>query len=131
MGHRGYIFRARPGYYDRTLEERQHELRAPKVHHLCKTLLLENKNCTHDGLADVTDSKYVCVVVQYTARFSSDDLAAGLAALSNKTASPKPKSYYAFQMADEATAHTVSGYEYNGLTPFGMNKDVPVSHVVC
>ena len=94
--------------------------------HLCKTLLLENKSCSGEGGATALDSRYVCVVVQYVSKFSSDDLATGLASKAQAEGLNATKGSYTFQMADEETAHRLSGFEYNALTPFGMKADVPV-----
>lgn len=94
--------------------------------HLCKTLLLENKSCSGDGGRTALDSRFVCVVVQYVSKFSSDDLATGLASMGQASGLDVTKGSFAFQMADQETAHRLSGFEFNALTPFGMKTEVPV-----
>lgn len=63
--------RAPPEYYDQTLEFRQAVLQAASVHHLCKTIIMENTRveAREEGI-----HKYYMVIVQYSAKLHSDKL---------------------------------------------------------
>lgn len=55
-------------YYDLTLEQRA-ELLQCNVPQLCKSIIFENTMCDHNNIDDITDSKYYCVVIQYTSKW--------------------------------------------------------------
>ena len=56
-------------------------LQAASLDHLCKTIMFEN-SAGESITADITTSKYILVVVQYTARMSEEKLAAYIVAVS-------------------------------------------------
>lgn len=64
------------------------------------------------------------MVLQYTSRLDQDALASSLVAAG--AGAGRGKSAFNFQLADAAASKAISGYEYNGLTPFGMTQSVPV-----
>lgn len=58
-----------PNYYDLTLEQRA-ELLGCTVPQLCKSIIFENT--MHDPSIEdsITNSKYYCVITQYTGRYT-------------------------------------------------------------
>ena len=58
-------------YYDLTLEQRASLLQC-RVPQLCKSIIFENTMCDHNSLDDPSDSKFYCVVIQYTSKTSDD-----------------------------------------------------------
>lgn len=58
--------RAPPEYYDRPLEFRRDILQAASIHHLCKSIIMENTRAhpSVQGCQDPNNSKYYLVIVQ-------------------------------------------------------------------
>lgn len=72
-----FRFHRVPGpYYEESLEFRTQRLNAPSVHHLCKTMVMENTRAPEDllSLDDPRASKYFMVLVQYTASIDAAKL---------------------------------------------------------
>jgi hypothetical protein len=63
-------------YYDRPLEYRASVLQAQSIHHLCKTMVMENTRVSEsaEGPADPRLSKYYMVLVQYSASINAEKL---------------------------------------------------------
>jgi len=60
-----YLRQTPSDYYNWNLEKRRSYLKAHSIHHLCKLLIIENKECKL-GLSDPFYSQFYCVVIQYT-----------------------------------------------------------------
>ncbi|KAL7535353.1 hypothetical protein ACHAXR_006438 [Thalassiosira sp. AJA248-18] len=128
-----------PNYYTLSLDERKTILGAHSTSQLCKACLFENKNFvpnnTTDGNnnkeADVTNSRYYLVVVQYVESINTKKLASELRGLRP----PGPKrfdtGYFSdLRLAPEEISEQLTGYGHNGVSPFGMlDRSIPV--VVC
>ena len=64
-------------YYDQSLETRANILRTPSTFHLCKTIVMENKNFAKDDSSndfDITNSRYYCIVIQYEHKLDAEKL---------------------------------------------------------
>ena len=73
----GFRFHRVPGpYYEKPLEFRAERLNAPSVHHLCKTMVMENTRAPEElqKIDDPRASKYFMVLVQYTASIDTNKL---------------------------------------------------------
>ena len=118
-------------YYDHPLSWRQGALAAPSVHHLCKTLCLENTRAREplgpfapEALAGLSPtqraalSRFFLVIVQYTARLDTEALAKGLRALAGGAA---PGKAFNLRLAGEEDSARLTGYEHNAVTPVGVS----------
>jgi hypothetical protein len=61
--------RVHENYYHLTLLERA-QLLNTSSDHLCKSIVLHNTSCRHENCDDITDSKYYCVIIQYSQKLS-------------------------------------------------------------
>lgn len=63
-------------YYEKPLEFRAERLKAPSMHHLCKTMVMENTRAPEElsKIDDPRASKYFMVLVQYTASIDTNKL---------------------------------------------------------
>ncbi|KAJ9083111.1 hypothetical protein DSO57_1037958 [Entomophthora muscae] len=83
------FFKVESDYYDWDLQKRAFRLSAPSIHHLCKTVVFENKRCPHDQYRDPFDSRFYAVTVQYTSSIDTSKLVDFLRAGSNNRYSKK------------------------------------------
>jgi hypothetical protein len=51
-------------YYDLSLAQRANLLDTTSFH-LCKSIILQNTACSHERIDDISESKYICVIIQY------------------------------------------------------------------
>eukprot|EP01117_Protostelium_nocturnum_P017214 TRINITY_DN6977_c0_g1_i1.p1 TRINITY_DN6977_c0_g1~~TRINITY_DN6977_c0_g1_i1.p1 ORF type:complete len:210 (+),score=75.37 TRINITY_DN6977_c0_g1_i1:1-630(+) len=111
-----------PFYYERSLEERAKVLGAPSIHHLCKTIVLENQKCINKDCADPNNSRFYCVVLQYSTQLQSHKIFKFVRTL----VKPAPQKNYHFRYAKEEDSARLTGYDHNGVTPFGMKENIPI-----
>eukprot|EP00798_Chlamydomonas_sp_ICE-L_P022640 gene22640-29788_t len=106
------------GYYGEPLEYRMGILQAGSIHHLCKSMIMHNaKVDKHPGFAEPSSSKYVLVVVQYSARLDTKKLRA----LWNKLGGcKKGLNQYDFRLAPSEVSDSMSGFLHNAVTPVGI-----------
>jgi prolyl-tRNA editing enzyme YbaK/EbsC (Cys-tRNA(Pro) deacylase) len=78
---------------------------------LCKTLIFENLAAAAPGAA-ATTPRYVALIVQYVARVNLAALERGLAARAGSGGA-------AFKLALAQNGVELSGFPFNGVTPFG------------
>lgn len=125
-GATGFIFKAVPSdYYGRTYEERRDLLGAASVHHLCKSIVMENTQA-HKSVKDCSDrnnSKYYVIVVQFTARLNAEKIKAFVHLLNEGKI---PKKQFNLRLAPEEVSNKLTGFEHNAVTPIGMREDIPV-----
>ena len=102
----------RADYYSLTLRERARLLHVP-VAALCKTLVLENPagSVVGDATAPLAAQRYIAVVLQYTAKLVLPALCKGVGAAA---------------LALAAEGRALTGFAFNGLTPFGSLTALPV-----
>ncbi|MEW5318809.1 MAG: hypothetical protein WDW38_009996 [Sanguina aurantia] len=107
--------RAPADYYDHPLEFRTQCLQATSVHHLCKSMIMENTRApeTVDGFSDPNNSRYYTVIVQYTAKISSDKIDTFVARTLNKGALSKRN--FNFRLAPEHVSDALSGFSHNAV----------------
>ena len=112
-----------PPYYTWPLAQRAAYLGAPTIHHLCKSLLLENKKATGDDV-NATFPKFVMVIVQYSASLETKALVNAIRAL-RPVEDRKDPSCFEFRIASSEDNDRLTGYQHNSVTPFGLlSKDV-------
>jgi len=63
--------RVPPDYYEHTIEWRRSILAAPSIHHLCKSIVLENKHCRQKDGSDPKNAPYYCAILQYTTKLGA------------------------------------------------------------
>ena len=112
-------------YYTWPLEQRAECLQARSIHHLCKSLLLENKKAAAVD-DDPTNPKFVLVVIQYAATLDVKKLGTAVRALRKDVKTRLEESAFDFRIASEADNREITGYEHNSVTPFGLLKPVPI-----
>jgi len=101
-------------YYSHTLEERREMLQTESIHQLCKSLILHNSKCTMEDCSDRRNSKFYCVIVQYSAKFNSKKLLKYVRELNQGKLG---KRQFVFSLTDAGTAFELTGFDYNGVSP--------------
>jgi prolyl-tRNA editing enzyme YbaK/EbsC (Cys-tRNA(Pro) deacylase) len=113
-------------YYDEDLPFRAACVGAPSVHHMCKTICMENTRCTRDDCEDPVNSRWYLVLVQYTARLSQQKLEKFLHQRNNEGGRKVGKKAFHMRLAKEEDSERLTGYEHGAVTPFGTAERVPV-----
>jgi len=113
-------------YYEKPLEWRRDVLNAFSVHHLCKTIVVENTRASPEvkGCEDRNNSRYYAVVVQYVARFNAEKMAKLVFNDLNKR--KISQKHFNFRLAPEEASDELTGYVKNGVTPVAMAHPVPI-----
>lgn len=94
-------------YYGWDLDQRAKCLDAVNIHHLCKSLLMENRK---------KPGQFVLVVLQYASTLDVKALGVAMKLTS-----------YDFRIAETADNDRITGYKHNSVTPFGLlDSSVPV-----
>ena len=118
-------------YYDRSLQERAVCLQC-SIPQLTKSIIFENtswiKYDDESNNNDKTNAQYYLVVVQYQAKLDTD-LLVDLIHTLRPPASRLPRKRFHFRLAPEHISDTLSGFQHNGVSPFGMHHDIPI--VIC
>jgi len=112
-------------FYDRDLEYRATTiLSAPSPKSLCKSLLMKNTKCIRDDCNDPLNSKYYLVMVPYTEKMKQQKLNKFVKSLGKKS-----NKYYKFTFASLEETRTMTGFEYNTVSPIGIgNIPIILSH---
>lgn len=98
-------------YYDLSLEERRKLLDAPTIHHLCKSMIMENTACRHNDL-NPENSKYYCVIVQYTQKIDTMQMMKFIREYAEKKTGKKiGKKQFNFRCAKREVGEALTGYE--------------------
>ncbi|GBF98526.1 prolyl-tRNA synthetase [Raphidocelis subcapitata] len=117
-------------YYDRPLEWRQSVLGAASVHHLCKSIVMENTRAhpSVSGWDDPHNARYYCVIVQYTARFNNEKLCAHLHKLNagKGGGGGVGKKWFNMRLCPEDVSDQLSGFGHNGVSPVGLAARLPI-----
>lgn len=115
------FFSVESDYYNWTLEERMLRLKSPSIHHLCKSLIfINNKHkLTNDNELDPTNSKYYCVITQYSEKLSTQKLLNGIRSLRNPQL---PKTKFNPRIAPEDKSFELTGFINNAVSPIGMKE---------
>lgn len=119
--------RCPPDYYEWPLERRRRLLNAVSLHHLTKSIVLENTRHSgpHDENADVVAARYICCVVPYTAKINSDLLRDAVRRDGMKRGVKVP-GVRGMNWRLAGDCNGVTGYEPNAVTPLGIRTRMPV-----
>jgi prolyl-tRNA editing enzyme YbaK/EbsC (Cys-tRNA(Pro) deacylase) len=112
-------------YYKWPLEKRAECLGAPLIHYLCKSLLMENRKAPVDD-SDPTNPRFLLVVIQYAATLDVKKLTNTVRALRKDVKSRLDDTQFDFRIASTDDNRTITGFEHNSVTPFGILKPVPI-----
>eukprot|EP00547_Thalassionema_nitzschioides_P004141 CAMPEP_0194213710 /NCGR_PEP_ID=MMETSP0156-20130528/14495_1 /TAXON_ID=33649 /ORGANISM="Thalassionema nitzschioides, Strain L26-B" /LENGTH=223 /DNA_ID=CAMNT_0038941807 /DNA_START=17 /DNA_END=685 /DNA_ORIENTATION=- len=125
-----------PHYYDLALAERAKLLSAPSTSQLCKCLLLENKKhtsendkTTPDG-ADPTNPRFILVMIQYEATLDERKLVNSIIRMRPVLKDRMEANDFDIRVASSEDNDRLTGYAYNSVTPFGMNKPKDIQIVL-
>jgi prolyl-tRNA editing enzyme YbaK/EbsC (Cys-tRNA(Pro) deacylase) len=122
-GFTNHLFiRAPPEYYDRPLEFRQGIVGAASVHHMCKSIVMENTRVEADN-SDPSILKYWLVIVQYTAKLHSDKLRAFVQKAHDGKLSKKQIN---MRLCPEDVSNDLTGFEHNGVSPIAIKTRLPI-----
>jgi len=111
-------------YYDEDLPFRVACLKAASVHHLCKSICMENtKWKAHSECASNSNSQWYVVVVQYTARLNQQKIEKFLHGLNEGKIGKKA---FHMRLAKEVDSERLTGYTHGGVTPIGLAAAIPV-----
>ena len=112
-----------PPYYTWPLDERAKYLGARSPHHLCKSLLMENRKAPGgpgNGAGDPTNPKFVLVVVQYASTLDVKKLTNAIRSLRKDVKKRLDPSQFDFRVASKEDNDAVTGFSHNSVTPFGL-----------
>ncbi|KAH3762164.1 YbaK/aminoacyl-tRNA synthetase-associated domain protein [Pelomyxa schiedti] len=109
-------------YYSLELEQRRAIIGAPSVHYLCKSLILENSSCTNTDCSDPLNSRFYCIIIQYTAQLQAQKVFKFVRSL----VPGSKKDNYHFRMAHDEEAQQLTGYMHNAICPIGMSQRMPI-----
>lgn len=111
--------RAPPEYYEKELEFRRNVLDAPSIHHLCKSIIMENTRMDEEpGIV-----KYWLVIVQYSSRLDSEILRSCVHSYHKGRIS---RGKINMRLVSEETSYELSGFQKNAVTPVGMKTQLPI-----
>lgn len=112
-------------------------LGASTIHHLCKSILLENVACANNHCNTASNSRYYLVLLQYTHKvtrkcvvikciqLNTDKLMKFVRELANTESEEKlGKSHFDFRLAEHG--EQITGFVKNAITPFGNATQVPI-----
>ena len=120
-GVRDYAFvRAPTEYYDKDLEFRRNILDASSIHHLCKSIIMENTRVEEDEQGVV---KYWLVIVQYSSRLDSEVLRTHVY---NHHKGLVSRGKINMRLVSEEKSYELSGFKKNAVTPVGMKVQLPI-----
>lgn len=113
-------------YYAWPLEKRRALLHGASLHHLTKSIVLQNtRHEGEDHPDDALHSKYLCCVVPYTAKIDTDALRDAIRKLYSDRGLQAPGiRQFNYRLAEDCVG--VTGYEPNGVTPLGLKTRMPV-----
>ncbi|KAJ8901177.1 hypothetical protein NDN08_007027 [Rhodosorus marinus] len=113
-------------YYDRDLDYRRHCLSAVSVEHLCKSIVMENKQYSSElGFPedDLRYNRYYMVVLQYTRRLNPQNVLRYVRDVLNSGRGISSK-HYNFRLADDV--EKLTGFTHNSVTPLGSKTSIPI-----
>ncbi|GAB9471263.1 hypothetical protein Gpo141_00008483 [Globisporangium polare] len=96
-----------------------------QVPHLCKSIIVENTACANAGIEDPRNSRFYCVILQYNSKLNAEQLMRFVRNLIPEAERPGRK-YFNFQHASGNASEELTGFQHNGVAPFGMKAPIPV-----
>ena len=121
------LMRVPSDYYEQPLEKRAQILNS-KPSQLCKSIVFQNGACPHDRCDDISDSKYLCVVVMYERKFNAERLKDYIWNL-RPSSERLPRKRFNFQLAPSEVSDLLTGFSHNAVCPFGLISSIPV--IIC
>ncbi|EAL72987.1 hypothetical protein DDB_G0268796 [Dictyostelium discoideum AX4] len=107
-------------YYTWTLDQRASYLDAFSPEYLLKSIILENTECTNTDTSIPTNSRYYCVIIQYTTKIQSHKI---FKFIKNMNSNESAKKFH-FTLAQ--SAESLTGFEYNAVCPIGTTVKIPI-----
>lgn len=115
-------------YYNWSLEKRRRYLDAPSTMHLCKSIVMVNKNWKGEEGADELDpcnSRFYCCVVSYVTKLSAQDLMRIIKDVNvQQNRVPPTNKNLHFRLAEDCVG--VSGFPPNGVSAVGLKTPMPI-----
>jgi len=118
-----FLCRTPDNYYDWNLTQRKEYLGAPSENHLCKSLIIENTKCEDKECLSIDNSRFYCIIMQYSTRYFSHKLFKYVRSLKNNSIARK---YYHFRFSSEEESNKLTGFEHNAISPFGNKINIPI-----
>eukprot|EP01062_Namystynia_karyoxenos_P015244 TRINITY_DN15532_c0_g1_i1.p1 TRINITY_DN15532_c0_g1~~TRINITY_DN15532_c0_g1_i1.p1 ORF type:complete len:318 (+),score=100.51 TRINITY_DN15532_c0_g1_i1:71-955(+) len=109
-----------PCYYSRPLEWRRAALEAPGVEYLCKSVILENTQCTREDCAERWNSRYYQLCFQYVTRFDANKM---MKLMRDKNPGIG-KRRFNYRCVDDLMG--IGGFGKNATAPIALRTDMPV-----
>jgi len=124
------LYKVPQDYYTHSLQWRAKQL-GTTPDHLCKTIIFENLSLGNDGIinnlhAPLYQQKYIAIIVQYISKVNLDILARYLASAGKDKTNASPSSSVKLAMASPETILPLTGFSFNGITPFGCHISIPI-----
>lgn len=111
-------------YYRLPLEQRAVCLGADSIQYLCKSLLMENRKAASSD--DPTNPRFLLIIIQYAALLDVKKLTNSIRGLRSDVQNRLDESQFDFRIASEEDNRSMTGFEHNSVTPFGLLKSVPI-----
>lgn len=113
-------------YYEWPLEERRSFLHGATVHHLTKSIVMENtRHSGQNNSKEIVNSKYLCCIVPYTAKIDSDVLKDAVRRNGMQKGLRVP-GIRGFNYRLAADCIGITGFEPNAVTPLGLKTKMPI-----
>ncbi|CCI48346.1 unnamed protein product [Albugo candida] len=113
-------------YYHWTLQERAAFLDC-NIEHLCKSIIVENTAYAKKSINHAYGGRYLCIIVQYQEKLDAEQLSRFVCALvAKETGIAVARKYFSFQHAPKDVCAERTGFEHNGVSPFGSKQFFPV-----
>lgn len=117
-----------PSYYNQTLSWRRDHIKAPSMHHIVKSIFLENTHfqMSEGATSECSDrynSRYYLVLTSYCDKLSTNNFEKILRAKSGKG-----KKAFNLRVSDKGAA--LSGYSNNAIPPLGLKHSEPIPIVI-
>lgn len=117
-------FFSAPEYYYSVCLKKRSIILGCDAKHLCKTVLMKNTQCTRNDCKDPTNSLYYMVIIQYMSKLNCEILRKEVKGL--RTTDVLSKRSINFQFASPEECNEITGFPFNGVTPFGFPTTIPL-----
>lgn len=124
------LYKVPSDYYTHSLQWRANLLGCP-TDRLCKTIIFENLSLGNDGVTNNLEvplyrQKYVAIIVQYISKVNLDIIAKYLASSGRDKSFPSTVNSVKLAMAAPEAILPLTGFTFNGITPFGCHISIPI-----
>lgn len=98
------------------------------IEHLCKSIIVENTAYAKKSINHAYGGRYLCIIVQYQEKLDAEQLSRFVCALvAKETGIAVARKYFSFQRAPKDVCAERTGFEHNGVSPFGSKQFFPVN----